>query len=342
MKRLIRKILKEELEVVDKKFCDKVVNRLLSDVYLENNKNRQMSFGSVGELMDMGILESEMDEVIHNDKVFQKLGWWYSVDEEDPYDEGEYYRIDKPNDFYSYDEFQLEVLYDWLHSLVDQDIIGYDENSGEYGEWILPQKDLNMKIKHIPYFLCPIRYNFVSDSYSHLCKSNSSDRLKIMDSLNKSYGIGDTDMYEYILDSFYSKLPERLSELGLDNYDESPTIKKLNESVIDDFIEFGRKELSLGDDFRVNLTSNGDDIETLASYDMIDGEINVLTKGRAIPDIIRSIAHEMVHHKQNSRGDLRGNPEEGEDGSPWEDEANSKAGVLVRKFGKINPEIYDL
>lgn len=342
MKRLIRKILKEELELVDKKFCDKVVDRLLSDVYLENNKNPQMSFGSVGELIDMGILESEMDEVIHNDKVFQKLGWWYSVDEEDPYDEGEYYRIDKPNDFYSYDEFQLEVLYDWLHSLVDQDIIGYDENSGEYGEWILPQKDLKMKIKHIPYFLCPIRYNFVSDSYSHLCKSNSSDRLKIMDSLNKSYGIGDSDMYEYILDSFYSKLPERLSELGLDNYDESPTIKKLNESIIDDFIEFGRGELSLGDDFRVNLTSNGDDIETLASYDMIDGEINVLTKGRAIPDIIRSIAHEMVHHKQNSRGDLRGNPEEGEDGSPWEDEANSKAGVLVRKFGKINPEIYDL
>jgi hypothetical protein len=35
MKRLIRKILKEELEVVDKKFCDKVVDRLLSNVYLK-------------------------------------------------------------------------------------------------------------------------------------------------------------------------------------------------------------------------------------------------------------------------------------------------------------------
>jgi len=46
--------------------------------------------------------------------------------------------------------------------------------------------------------------------------------------------------------------------------------------------------------------------------------------------------------QQNERGDLRGNPEEGEDGSPWEDEANAKAGVLVRRFGKINPKIYDL
>ena len=58
--------------------------------------------------------------------------------------------------------------------------------------------------------------------------------------------------------------------------------------------------------------------------------------------LLETIAHEMVHHKQNERGDLRGNPEEGEDGSPWEDEANAKAGVLVRRFGKINPKIYDI
>ena len=107
-------------------------------------------------------------------------------------------------------------------------------------------------------------------------------------------------------------------------------------------LSLGKKELTLGDGFRVNLTDNGDDIETLANYDMMDGEINVLTKDRATPDIIRSIAHEMVHHKQNERGDLRGNPEEGEDGSPWEDEANAKAGELVRLFGKQYPEIYDL
>ena len=70
--------------------------------------------------------------------------------------------------------------------------------------------------------------------------------------------------------------------------------------------------------------------------------IKVLSKNRAIPDIIRSIAHEMVHHQQNDRGDLEGKPEEGEEGSPWEDEANAKAGTLIRKFGKENPEIYDL
>jgi hypothetical protein len=50
----------------------------------------------------------------------------------------------------------------------------------------------------------------------------------------------------------------------------------------------------------------------------------------------------MVHHNQNVRGDLKGNRGEGEEGSPWEDEANARAGRLVRQFGDDNPEIYDL
>ena len=116
----------------------------------------------------------------------------------------------------------------------------------------------------------------------------------------------------------------------------------INESIIDEFIDFAKNELSLSDDFKVNLTSNNDEIETLANYDVENNVISVKTKNRAIPDIIRSIAHEMTHHKQKVNGDLRGRSIEGEDGSPWEDQANAKSGELVRKFGRVKPEIYDL
>ena len=222
--------------------------------------------------------------------------------------------------------------------------IEFDETLGDSGEWILPNKDILVRMKHCN-FGCGLEYNYINESYTIGGCSGRGNRIQIMKVINKDYGIEDSDLIECVVESFMYKLPQRISELGILS-DYSPiaqkSIKKINESVIDDFIEFGKKELSLDDDFRVNLTSNGDDIETLASYDMIDNEINVLTKDRAEADIIRSIAHEMVHHKQNERGDLRGNPEEGEDGSPWEDEANAKAGVLVRRFGKINPEIYDL
>ena len=117
---------------------------------------------------------------------------------------------------------------------------------------------------------------------------------------------------------------------------------ELMEDKIDDFVDFVSDDLELDDNFTVDITNDSDDVETLASYDINNNEVTVLGKDRALPDIIRSVAHELVHHKQNERGELTGRQEEGEDGSPWEDEANAKAGELVRKYGRENPEIYDL
>jgi hypothetical protein len=56
-------------------------------------------------------------------------------------------------------------------------------------------------------------------------------------------------------------------------------------------------------------------------------------------DILRTIAHEMVHHMQNQDGRLE--PTSGEDGSPEENEAHSLAGVIMRQFGRNNPQIYE-
>jgi len=116
---------------------------------------------------------------------------------------------------------------------------------------------------------------------------------------------------------------------------------ELTEDKIDDFVDFVSGDLELDDDFTVNITNDSDDVETLASYDINNHEVTVLGKNRSLPDIIRSLAHELVHHKQNKEGELTGSKEEGEDGSPWEDEANAKAGELVRKYGRENPEIYN-
>jgi len=56
-------------------------------------------------------------------------------------------------------------------------------------------------------------------------------------------------------------------------------------------------------------------------------------------DILRTLAHELVHRKQEEDGRLT--PTSGETGSPIEDEANAMAGVLLRNFGKINNGIYE-
>lgn len=69
----------------------------------------------------------------------------------------------------------------------------------------------------------------------------------------------------------------------------------------------------------------------------------VYTKNRHPMDIFRTVAHELVHHKQNEDGRLGKNvAKEGSTGSKIENEANSEAGKVMRYFGKDNPFYFDM
>jgi hypothetical protein len=109
---------------------------------------------------------------------------------------------------------------------------------------------------------------------------------------------------------------------------------------ISDFVNFAKQELGITDDVKVELAyERTPDLVTTAYYNM-DGLVKVYVKDRAIIDVCRSIAHELVHHKQNLEGRLVNAAKDGEDGSPIENEANSVAGVLIRRYGKLHPELY--
>jgi hypothetical protein len=112
-------------------------------------------------------------------------------------------------------------------------------------------------------------------------------------------------------------------------------------AIIQKFMDFVVDNLGIEGKVNLILTTEKGDIRTTALYDYTKALIKIYIKNRAIVDILRSIAHEMVHHKQNQRGDLKNNPHAGDDGSPEENEANAKAGELIRIFGKQNPEIYE-
>lgn len=116
--------------------------------------------------------------------------------------------------------------------------------------------------------------------------------------------------------------------------------------TIDDFVDFVKKELNIDNDVEVKLQNDKDGIKTTAVYKYKDGEdekfedseIRVFTLGRALVDVLRSIAHELVHHMQNEKGDLEGKVSNV--GGPIEDEANSVAGEMIKKYGLKDPEIY--
>lgn len=117
-------------------------------------------------------------------------------------------------------------------------------------------------------------------------------------------------------------------------------MKKKNNSrklAIARFIKFVLQELSIAKPFKVHLVTKRDDsLKTYAFYDPHTYDIKVYVKNRGLADVLRSIAHEFVHHKQNQ--DNRLNTKVQDVGGEIEDEANARAGSLVKKFGYDNPE----
>ena len=109
-----------------------------------------------------------------------------------------------------------------------------------------------------------------------------------------------------------------------------------------DFVNFAKDYLEIDDDVKVELAfEKTPDIRTTAYYNNGDKRMKIYVKNRAIIDICRSIAHELVHHKQNIDGRLKDAEDPGADGSEFENEANAVAGVIIRKWGRLHPEIYD-
>ena len=115
---------------------------------------------------------------------------------------------------------------------------------------------------------------------------------------------------------------------------------------LDRFVDFVKKELNIENDVNIQYQTDKDGIKTTAVYKYQDGgdeefeqsEVRVYTKERALQDIMRSVAHELVHHQQNERGELEG--EISNVGGKIEDEANAVAGELLKKYGIKYPEIY--
>jgi hypothetical protein len=71
------------------------------------------------------------------------------------------------------------------------------------------------------------------------------------------------------------------------------------------------------------------------SFGMFTGdEIHVAINGRHPMDVLRTLAHELVHWKQR----LEGQEMSGEDGSNTENDANAVAGVIMRRFSEKYPE----
>tara|TARA_Y100000593_G_scaffold85021_1_gene161409 strand:- start:366 stop:797 length:432 start_codon:yes stop_codon:yes gene_type:complete len=117
-------------------------------------------------------------------------------------------------------------------------------------------------------------------------------------------------------------------------FDNSVNITPENFSLAGDFINFCADNLPVVGDFEIYVVSdrNKHSIDTTAAYHVGKNIVKVYGKDRALVDILRSIAHELTHMMQDESGMLQGEIQDA--GGLIEDEANAKAGELIKLFAK--------
>jgi Zn-dependent peptidase ImmA (M78 family) len=75
---------------------------------------------------------------------------------------------------------------------------------------------------------------------------------------------------------------------------------------------------------------------TFGMYVNNENILYVALANRHPVDILRTVAHELVHYKQDTEHQL--NIDSGQTGSPEENQAHQVAGIVMRHFNKRYPE----
>jgi hypothetical protein len=120
-----------------------------------------------------------------------------------------------------------------------------------------------------------------------------------------------------------------------------PTTKKSFDLLVKDFVRFTKIKLNIRNDIPVELIYDLEFSRKYSSFACImtdSKQIYVSVINRHPVDILRSLAHEMVHYKQM----IDGQNIQGHTGSRHENEANAKAGVVLRDYGKMHPELFTM
>ena len=198
--------------------------------------------------------------------------------------------------------------------------------------------------------------NEIEDYYTKLKEYVEKDSLDEGRKINpwaictSSVGRSNKDKYEKCVMSVKKKegIHEESTEQGGATKKNKLVIKKSVDNMTPEkvrltvkFIAFCLKHLGITEPCVVCFTGErGGPIKTTASFFPDNNEIWIYCKNRnMIGDILRSTAHEIRHLKQNIDGVIT--DKSGKDGSQHENEANSFSGLMIRKFGKLHPEIYE-
>lgn len=112
--------------------------------------------------------------------------------------------------------------------------------------------------------------------------------------------------------------------------------------VLEDFLPLAMEELEIDKLPKIKLVPIVQDTvqPTFGKFVNDENKIYLGLEERHPLDIIRTLAHELVHFKQGMEHRL--DDTSGHTGSPIENEAHEVAGIIMRNFNKRHPEYFKL
>lgn len=113
-------------------------------------------------------------------------------------------------------------------------------------------------------------------------------------------------------------------------------------SIVKEFLLYCKNSLGIKKMPNIKFVSQRQwtvDNRSFGRYIPSEDHIEVYIGNRNLADILRTLSHELVHHKQKEEDRLE--MQSGDTGSEIENEANALSGVIMREFGKKNELIYE-
>ena len=128
------------------------------------------------------------------------------------------------------------------------------------------------------------------------------------------------------------------------NGNKEPFYESLHENhfpLLKEFIGYCREYLKLKSLPPLKMSYNPTTAESRRSfggYDPNNKSIELSVANRHQADVFRTLAHELVHYKQDIQNRLT--PESGKTGHTHENEANAAAAIMMRNFAQMRPEMF--
>jgi len=112
------------------------------------------------------------------------------------------------------------------------------------------------------------------------------------------------------------------------------------EAHLKTFVAFLKRQLNLRYDIPIILVDDVSFAKRISAFGEISEKnlVHISIINRHPMDIFRTVAHEYVHYKQHIERSREGS----HPGITTENQANAKAGELLRKYGNLHPELFEL